>query len=101
MTGPTLAVDSESIRAAATIVDQAAAAFAGGGTAQRPASPLTDGSLGASAAAQAAVAAAARQLARGQDATLGLAERTHTIAGAMTTAATFFDIVDSTIGALR
>ena len=98
MTGPTLAVDSESIRAAATIVDQAAAAFAGGGTAQRPASPLTDGSLGASAAA---VAAAARQLARGQDATLGLAERTHTIAGAMTTAATFFDIVDSTIGALR
>lgn len=101
MTGPTLAVDSAAIHAAAAVIDQAATEFAGGGAGQRSSSPLSQGSLGDSAAAHAAVAAAGHQLARCQDATLGLAERTRTIAGAMTTAATFFQVVESTIGGSR
>lgn len=100
MTGPTLAVDSAVIHAAAAVIDQAATEFAGG-AGQRSSSPLSQGSLGDSAAAHAAVAAAGHQLARCQDATLGLAERTRTIAGAMTTAATFFQVVESTIGGSR
>lgn len=100
MTGPTLAVDSAAIHAAAAVIDQAATEFTGG-AGQRSSSPLSQGSLGDSAAAHAAVAAAGHQLARCQDATLGLAERTRTIAGAMTTAATFFQVVESTIGGSR
>lgn len=102
MSEPTLAVDSTAIRAAADIVDQAAASFAGsGGAAHRDPTPLTDGCLGRSALAAAVVAAAGRQLARAQDATLGLAERSRTIAGAMQTAATVFEVVESTIGGRR
>lgn len=101
MTGPTLAVDSEAIRRAADVVDQAATAFAGGGPGHRDPSPLADGSLGPSAAARATVSAAGRQLCRSQDATLGLAERSRSMAGAMQTAAALFGVVDSVIGAPR
>jgi hypothetical protein len=101
MTGPTLAVDSTAIRQAANIVDEAAAAFAGQGAIHHATSPLTDGSLGPSEAARAAVVAAGQQLARAQLATVRLAERSRTMAGAMRTTATFFEVVDSAIGALR
>ena len=47
------------------------------------------------------VAAAGHRLSRSQDATNGLAERTRTMAGAMQTTATFFELVDSVIGEPR
>lgn len=98
MSGPTLAVDSSAIRRAAEVVEQAAAAF---GSGQPGPSPMGGGSLGPSTAAQAVVTAAAHSLSRAQDATSGLAERSHTMAGAMQTTATMFDVVDSVIGAVR
>lgn len=99
MSGQTLEVDSEAIRRAAEVVEQAAAAFGGSG---RPDPvPMAGGSLGASAAGQAAITAAAQGLSRAQDAARGLAERSHTMAGAMQTTATMFDLVDSVIGAGR
>ena len=101
MTGPTLSVDSVAIRSVADIVDQAATAFAGTGSGHRDPSPLSDGCLGPSEIARAVVSAVGRQLSRSQDASLGLAERSRTMAGAMQTAATFFDAVDSMIGAPR
>jgi hypothetical protein len=101
MTGPTLSVDSTAIRLAARIVDEAAAAFAGSGSIHHASSPLADGSLGHSEAARAVVVAAGQQLARAQLAAVRLAERSHTMAGAMQTSATFFEMVDSAIGAPR
>ncbi len=101
MSTPTLAVDTASIRTVAEIVDQAADAFGGAGGTHRDACPLAAGSLGSTPAADTVVAAAGHQLTRAQDASNGLADRTRTIAGAMQTAATFFDLVESTIGGGR
>ncbi|HEY5880899.1 MAG TPA: hypothetical protein VIU11_18445 [Nakamurella sp.] len=101
MTEPILSVDSTAIRRAADVVDQAATAFAAAGSGHRESSPLTDGSLGRSDIARVVVAAVGRQLSRCQDATSGLAERSHTMAGAMQTTASFFEIVDSAIGGHR
>lgn len=99
MSGSTLQVDSAAIRRAAERVEQAAAAF--GSFGPRDPAPLAGGSLGPSAAARAAVAAAGESLSRAHGATLGLAERSHAMAGAMQTSATMFDVVDSVIGAVR
>ena len=98
MSAQTLAVDSAAIRQAAQVVEQAAVAF---GSGQPGPSPMGGDSLGSSAVAQAVVTAAAHGLARAQDATTGLAERSRTLAGAMQTTATMFDVVDSVIGAVH
>lgn len=95
----TLAVDSVAIRRAGEVVELAARAFAESG--RRHPSPLAESSLGPSDAARAVVTAAAHGLARAQDAGLGLAERSRTMAGAMHTAAAMFEIVDSAIGTFR
>lgn len=99
MSGQTLEVDSSAIRQAAEVVTQAAAAFDASGSPDP--SPLAIGDLGPSAAAQSAIAAAARGLARAQTATGGLAERSRAMAGAMVATAAMFDVVDSVIGAVR
>lgn len=99
MSEQTLEVDSEAIRRAADAVEQAAAGF--GDAARDDASPLVAGSLGPTDAAQAVVVAADDGLRRAREATGGLADRTRTVAGAMRTAATSFDLVESTIGAFR
>lgn len=99
MSGATLEVDTTAIGRAAEVVEQAADAF--GGSGQPGPSPMAAGSLGPTDTAHAVVAAAAHGLARAQDATRGLAERSHTMAGAMRATATMFDLVDSMIGAGR
>src|SRR5690349_5264670 len=99
MSGQMLEVDSAAIRQAAEGMEQAAAAFGSAG--QPGPSPLASGSLGHTAAAHAAVAAAGESLSRAQVATRGLAERSQTMAGALQTSATMFELVDSVIGAVR
>lgn len=99
MSGQTLAVDTDAIRRAADVVEQAAVGFDGVG--RDDSSPLTDGSLGSTDAARDVVTAAGQGLARAHDAARGLAGRTRTVAGAMRTAATTFDLAESTIGAFR
>lgn len=99
MSATTLEVDSSAIRRAAEVVEQAANAFDGFGPPDP--SPMVGGCLGPSAAAQGVIAAAAEGLARAQHAARGMAERSRTMAGAMRTTATVFDLVDSVIGVGR
>ena len=99
MSGQTLEVDSDAIRRAAEVIEKAAVGY--GGSGQPDQSPLTGGCLGPSAAAQAVITAAALSLSRAQHATTGLAERSRTMAGALKTTASMFDVVDSLIGAGR
>jgi len=97
VSGQTLQVDSDAIRRAAAVIEQAAVDYDGPG--QPDSSPLAGGYLGPSAAAQAVITAAALSLSRAQHATASLAERSRTMAGALRTTASMFGVVDSLIGA--
>ncbi len=90
-----LAVDTALLRRAAELLDDAVAAFRGGGSCEVFRCPLSDTSLGDSAAGREVVAAAARRVAGAVDGAGALALRVATAAEKLRATAQHFDLAEA------
>ena len=89
-----LTVDTPLLRRAAEIVDHAAVAYRGDGTCEVFRSPLSDTSLGSSAAGREVVATASRRVAEAIDGAQALALRVATAAEKLRETAHHFELAE-------